>query len=139
MKFTMTILATILSLSVFAQIKPVNFDDCKPDKMFVQAEKEPKWKCDSISIVDFMNKYLNDKELQNVIQGRVIVGILINEDGKTCCMSIFNLTKSDLNPIAFKEVVNKMPNWTPALQNGKPVTFLKPQVFYIQDGKFIVK
>lgn len=137
MKFKLTILAILMTLSVFSQIKPVNFNDCKPEKMFVEAEKAPTWKCDSMSIVEFMNYNLNDKELKNVIQGRVIVGILINENGKTCCMSFFNLTKSDLNPLAFKEVVNKMPNWTPAFQNGKPVTFLKPQVFYIQDGKFI--
>ena len=135
MKFQLTLLAILLSLSVYSQIKPVNFNDCNPDKMFVQAETIPTWKCDSISIIDYMNKCLNSKELGNVIQGRIIVGILIHEDGKTCCMSLFNLTKSDLNPLAFKDAVNKMPDWNPAIQNGKPVPFLKQQVFYIEHGK----
>jgi hypothetical protein len=132
----MTILAAMLSLSVLSQIKPVNFSDCKPDKMFVQADSVPTWKCDSITIIDFMNKNVNDKELGNVIQGRIIIGILIHQDGKTCCMSFFNLTKVDLNPLALKEAINKMPNWSPGLEKGKPITFLKQQVFYIKNGKF---
>ncbi|MDR3653948.1 MAG: hypothetical protein P4L34_13380 [Paludibacter sp.] len=136
MKFQLTILATMLSLSVFSQIKPVNFNDCTVDKMFVQAETNPTWKCDSVTMIDYMNKHVIDKELATIIQGRVIVGIMIYENGKTCCHDFFNLTKSDLNPLAFKEAVNNMPNWAPALQSGKPITFLKPQVFYIKNGKF---
>ena len=137
MKFSLTILAVLLSVSIYAQIKPVNFNDCKVDRMFVSAETEPKWNCDSVGMIDFMNKYLNDKELSHVNQGRIIVGILIYEDGKTCCKSFFNLASSALSSEAIKDAVNRMPNWIPALQNGKPITFLKQHVFLIKDGKFV--
>ena len=117
---------------------PVNFKDCKTDQMFVSAEIVPKWNCDTLSLVDYMNKFLQEKNIEKIENGKILIGILIYPDGKTCCYSFTNLTKTVLDAEKFKEIVNKMPNWTPAKQNGKVITFLKQQLLSIRNGKFIL-
>ena len=79
------------------QIIPVNFKDCRTDQMFVAAQTEPKWNCDTISLVDYMNKYLQEKNIEKIENGKILIGILIYPDGKTCCHSFINMTKTDLD------------------------------------------
>jgi len=136
MRKLITIL-TVLFLIVNCRTIPVNFKDCKTDQMFVKADTEPKWNCDSIGMIEFMNKYIIDENLNKIEEGRILVGILIYPDGKTCCHSFGNFTKAELNPEIIKEVINRMPNWFPAKQNEKEITFLKNQLFTIRKGKFI--
>lgn len=134
-KKILTSLAILTPIIVTCQVVPVNFKDCKVEQMFVSADTEPKWKCDTISMIAFMNKHIEEKTLDKIENGRILIGILIYPDGKTCCHSFVNLTKVDLKAEAFKEVVNKMPDWTPAKQNGKEITYLKQQLFIIRNGK----
>ena len=131
---TMTILFPMIAT---CQVGPVNFKDCKIDQMFVSADIQPKWNCDTIGMVDFMNKFIEEKNLEKIEDGKILIGILIYPDGKTCCHSFGNFTKVVIAADKIKEVVNKMPNWTPAKQNGKEITFLKQQIFTIKNGKFI--
>ncbi len=138
MKTTLTFLIVLIALKVNCQITPINFKDCETDQMFVSAESEPKWNCDTISMIDFMNKFINDKNLLKIDDGKILIGILIYQDGKTCCSSFANLTKVELNAESYKKIIDKMPNWIPAVQNGKKVTFLNQQLFIIKNGKFVL-
>ena len=137
-KKILTIFTILIPMIATCQIIPVNFKDCKTDKMFVRAETEPKWNCDTISLVDYLNKYLQVKNIEKIENGKILIGILIYPDGKTCCHSFTNMTKTVLDEEKFKEIVNKMPSWTPAKQNGKEITFLKQQLLSIRNGKFIL-
>lgn len=136
-KKLLTTMTVLIPMIATCQIVPINFKECKTDQMFVSAETEPKWNCDTISIVDFMNKFIEEKNLEKVRDGKILIGILIYPDGKTCCNSFINFTKTELVADRFKDIVNKMPNWKPAKQNGKEITFLKQQVLLIKNGKFI--
>lgn len=137
-KKLMTLFTILIPIVATCQIIPTNFIDCKTDQMFVSAEIVPKWNCDTLSLVDYMNKFLQEKNIDKVETGKILIGILIYPDGKTCCHSFTNLTKTVLDAEKFKEIVNKMPNWTPAKQNGKEITFLKQQLLSIRNGKFIL-
>ena len=137
-KKILTIFTILIPMISTCQIIPVNFKDCKTDKMFVTAQTEPKWNCDTISLVDYMNKYLQEKNIQKIENGKILIGILIYPDGKTCCHSFINMTKTVLDAEKFKEIVNKMPNWTPAKQDGKEISYLKQQLLSIRNGKFIL-
>ena len=137
MRKIIMILTAMFPFIVNCQTIPVNFKNCKTDQMFLNADIEPKWNCDTIGMIDFMNKYIMDENLSKIEEGKILVGILIYPDGKTCCHSFGNFTKVELNPEIIKEVVNEMPNWLPVKQNGKEVTYLKNQVFTIRKGKFV--
>lgn len=137
-KKLLTIFTILIPMIAACQSIPVNFKDCPVDQMFVTAETEPEWNCDTISMVDYMNKFLQEKNIEKIENGKIIIGILIYPDGKTCCHSFTNLTKTVLNAEKFKEIVNKMPNWIPAKQNGKEITYLKLQLLSIRNGKFIM-
>ena len=125
------------SANLFGQVKPINFDDCKTDIMFVSAEIQPQWN-DSLSIPNYLNHYFDKHSfiLNKDINGKIVLGIMIYDDGKTCCSTFFNLTKSQLNPEQFRKAVNEMHKWVPAKQNGKAIIFLKNQIVEIKDGSF---
>lgn len=120
-----------------SQTIPIHFDDCKTDEMFVQTEVAAEWANDTISLVDYLNKHIADKNLSQIAEGRILIGILIYPDGKPCCHTFGNLTKLDLSPAIFKEAIDRMPYWLPAKHNGTEVAFLKNQVFTIRNGKFL--
>ena len=130
------LLITLQSTFVFGQV-PVNFNDCEYDMFFISAETNPSWKVDSITKVDYFNNYLADNNELKGVTGKIILGILVFELGKTCCHSFFDMTNSKLKPEIFKNAVNKMPDWEPAKQKGKNIIFLFNLVLNIKNGKFI--
>jgi len=120
--------------TLFSQT-PVNFDDCEYDMFFVSAEEKPQWRIDSKTLEDYFNNKIADNESIKSVEGKVILGILILKDGKTCCHSFTDLTTSNLDPKIFKEIVDEMPDWIPAKQNGKNIIFLNNLMIEIKDGK----
>ena len=70
---------------------------------------------------------------KNGIQGRVIVGVVVDKNG-----SVTNLTiLKSIDPYLDKEairVISSMPKWTPGVQNGKKVRvkFTVPVSFRLQ-------
>jgi hypothetical protein len=137
MRTVIITIALLISVIANCQIKTINFIECKVDQMVLQAEIEPQWNCDTVGMLDFLNKYVVDKNLSKVTDGKIFIEIIIHADGKPCCSSFANLTKVELNPDAYKDAVNKMPNWTPAIQKGQKINFAKNQIFYIKNGKFV--
>lgn len=127
----------LISLQVVAQdnalnLKPVNFGDCEMTGFERQTEKEAAWKSETQSIADYLNKVIKDKQFKKVKKGKVILAIIVLPNGKPCCASFMNLTNRELNPYAFKDAVNSMPDWTPAQQGGKDVKALKMLVFDVK-------
>jgi hypothetical protein len=121
--------------SINAQSLPVNFKDCEYEMFFVSADVKPEWKMETKDMTSFLNEKLKDyKELKKA-NGKIVIGILIYENGKTCCHSFTNMTKSNLDPKVFKKAVNEMPDWKPALQKDKPIIFLNQLVLNIKDGE----
>lgn len=56
------------------------------------------------------------------LNGTVQLQILIDPDGKVRCSNI-NRNSTTLQSIRLKEAVGRMPAWTPAKQNNRPVNF----------------
>lgn len=138
MKSILLVIFSGINLTLFCQITPVNFNDCKYDMFFVSAETSPGWNNDTLSVPDYFNNYFsaNSIKLENTTDGKIILGIIIFEDGKTCCHSFFNVTNKELDPEIFKDAVNSMPDWKPAIQKGKEIIFLNNLVIKVQKGVF---
>ncbi len=130
-------LSILFSLSIQSQNKTINFKECKFDGVFVQAQVEPKWNSNTMSLIEYMNKNIVDKNLERIKNGRIILGIVVYEQGKTCCHTFINLTDQELDPVIYKEAVNKMPDWIPGLQGGQKIPFCKMQMLKIKNGKFV--
>jgi TonB family protein len=66
-------------------------------------------------------------------QGRVVVEITINEEGKLENARIIKAVSPSLDQESLR-VINKSPIWQPAICNGKPVkqTFTFPLIFALQ-------
>ena len=86
-----------------------------------------------------LNKYLS-KNIQypeiaadNGIQGRVIVGFVIEKDGKPSQVKVLRGVDPALDKEAVR-VVQSMPAWKPGKQRGKPVRqrFTLPVQFRLQ-------
>lgn len=86
-------------------------------------------------MLDFIKKNIQYPEIarKNGIQGRVIVGVVVDKNG-----SVTNLTiLKSIDPYLDKEairVISSMPKWTPGVQNGKKVRvkFTVPVSFRLQ-------
>jgi hypothetical protein len=127
----------LLSLTIYGQNKPVNFNECSFDGVFVQAQVEPQWKTKTMSLIEYLNKTIIDKNLEQVKNGRMILGIVVNEQGKTCCRSFLNLTDKELDPAIYKDAVNKMPDWNPGMQSNNAIPFCKMVMLKIKNGRFV--
>ena len=87
------------------------------------------------TMLDFIKKNIQYPEIarKNGIQGRVIVGVVVDKNG-----SVTNLTiLKSIDPYLDKEairVISSMPKWTPGVQNGKKVRvkFTVPVSFRLQ-------
>ena len=97
------------------------------------------WKSESGSISDYLKKTIKDKQFKKVKKGKVILLIIVLPNGRPCCVSFINLTDRELDPYAFKNAVNAMPDWTPAQQGGKDVKALKMLAFDVKKkGKLTI-
>lgn len=67
-----------------------------------------------------MNVRYPEKAMQNDVQGRVVVGFIIDKDGKPVDISIIKSVDPELDAEAMR-VAGMMPAWKPATKDGKPV------------------
>jgi protein TonB len=70
--------------------------------------------------------------LENVIEGTVIVNFIVGLNGEIRDVKIVKSVNKDLDKEAMR-VISLMPNWTPGMNNGKPVkvSFNLPVKFVI--------
>jgi len=136
------LLATLLfgfSYAINAQNIPVNFNNCEYDHFSVTADNKPEWNNTDTTLVCYFNEKLGDYKKIRKTNGKIVLGILVYENGKTCCHSFTNMTNNKkIDPQIFKEVVNSMPNWKAGKQRGKPIIFLYHAILRIKKGRFVV-
>ena len=89
------------------------------DKLFTIVEQQPKFPGE-------INKWLVENIVypvqakNNNIQGKVYVSFVVEKDGSVSGVKVLRGADRDLDNEAVR-VVSMMPNWTPGMQNGKPV------------------
>lgn len=74
------------------------------------------------SLTDYFRHNIKSKDVTS-IHGPLVIQLLIDSAGNVCCKSFSNNTKFELSePMLadFRRVVNNMPQWSPAIDNGKP-------------------
>ena len=137
MKKLILFIVLFSSFKLFAQdvFMPVNFDDCGNAEFFIEAEKKPEWMNTAMSLSDYLNHALeNNKDIKNVKNGKLFLGIFIGKDGIVKAKSFTNLTKVKLDPQVFRKIMNDMPKWKPAEQKDQKVNFVLSLPFSIKNG-----
>lgn len=73
------------------------------------------------------------KAIEEGIEGRVVIKVIINEEGRITDPVVERSASKELDAEALR-VVKTLPNWKPARQNGKPVSvyYRIPVMFKIQ-------
>lgn len=100
----------------------VENDPTPPTDVFLLVDQMPEFPGGTVA----MNKYIMDKLMYPItakddgVQGKVIVGFVIAENGEVKDVTIARGVRADLDNEAVR-VIRLMPNWRPGKQNGKPV------------------
>jgi|APHig6443718053_1056840.scaffolds.fasta_scaffold25906_2 hypothetical protein len=137
------ILAVIFSFIVincFGQIVTSNFtefDECETEMFFVQVEQKPIFSSDTTALSGYFNQLVSRSENLKNFSGKIFLGIVIFEDGRPCCKSFSDLSGAKIDPIIFKDAVNKMPYWTPAKQQNIPITFVLNIILQFKEGHVV--
>ncbi len=133
------ILGTLFfSNPTFSQVKPfINFDDCTSEMMFATVEKPASWNPDTIPFKQYFEKMLMASVLMKKLSGKVMLSIIVSEQGEPCLKGFMDSDNAGFVPEEFRLAVKQMPKWNPALQDGKPVTYIKTAMLKIQSGKVL--
>lgn len=110
------------------------------DTVFMHPDKIAMFKGGIDSLGRFINTRLRypQNAWDNHLQGRVIVEMIIEKDGRVTNLKITRGVTVDVNAEAMR-VLRMMPNWNPAILNGKPVRtkFYLPVKFEIKPNTVI--
>lgn len=73
------------------------------------------------SLQQFIQQMMQYPKLaqRNAVEGTVIVGLKLDKKGEIASSNILQSPGFDLDKEALR-IVNKMPNWEPALEDGRP-------------------
>jgi len=95
-----------------------NVCKCKDISFYTSCENPPK-------ISDSSKLYFNTLLAKFVgkRKGTAVIDIMIDTMGRACCKQITAFKPLDIHGIAFEEIINGMPYWTPATQNHHKVIF----------------
>jgi len=97
--------------------------DSLGNKIYDVIEQVPEYKGGDVSLMDFLKKNINYPEAakNKNIQGRVIVGFVVNTLGKIEKAKVLRGLSPECDKEALR-VINLMTNWIPGKQNGVPVS-----------------
>lgn len=133
---------TAKSLDGFSQI--VHYGSCEIGGSIIDtcliydgSDNLPKWTCDTLTIVQYMNNNVNDDLLSVVKSGKIAFEIIIFDDGRTCCSSISNLTNCELTLDTYRSAINSMPLWDPIKKDGINTKCKILVSLEIHNGKFV--
>jgi len=92
------------------------------DKVYTMAEVMPEFPGGQNALFAFLGKNIQypADALESKKQGTVYVSFVVNTDGKVTDVKMLRGLHPSLDKEAMR-VVSRMPNWTPGMQNGKPV------------------
>lgn len=103
--------------------------------IFTIVETMPEFPGGGAALMSFLSKNTNYPILaqENGVQGRVIVGFVVNKDGSIVDVKVLRGVDPSLDKEAAR-VVSSMPKWKPGMQRGKPVrvSYNVPVVFKLQ-------
>jgi hypothetical protein len=138
MRTILLIFFILLTGRGFSQNIPIGFGDCEFDYIWAGITEPPTWAIDSLTIVDYFNQECSKRgvDLKNA-SGKVIIEIIIFENGEPCCYTI--LEKTSIVPFPyeyFKEIVDEMPLWNPGKQSGKAGIVMYKLVLELKRGEF---
>jgi protein TonB len=96
--------------------------DDKPEEIFVGAEENAAFPGGDAALFKFVREHITypayEKEAD--ISGKVLVRFVVEKDGSVSNVEILKKVSPGLDKEA-KRVVESMPKWSPAKNNGKPV------------------
>lgn len=97
-------------------------EKAKAEKIFLSQDREPSFPGGLDALKKWLSNHVNYPESarQNNIQGRVKVGFTINEDGSIGDLTIIDSVHPILDNYTI-EIVKQMPNWIPAVKDGKRI------------------
>lgn len=103
------------------------------DKLFTKTETPPKF---SGSLLNYFDSVFVEAELPN--NGRVIIEVIIDSIGASHYKRLIDHTNGDeVSNLKLKPVIDKMPAWSPAYQNGHAVNFILILLLDFTDEKLI--
>lgn len=139
--------STIKSITVNQQSKPAQVrvtlrrpgeKETQRDDVFQAVDEQAQFPGGIQELMKYlsMNVRYPYEAMKNNIQGRVIVKFIVTKDGKIESPEVLRGVDKSLDDEA-KRVVQAMPAWTPAKNNGKPVDsfFTLPVNFRLQEIK----
>lgn len=121
-------------LSIQAQTDKGN-DSSKKDEVFMIVEEMPEFPGGEEARIQFMEKNIKypRKAKENNIQGKVIVGFIVEPDGSISNIKIVRSVHPLLDAEAMR-ITRSMPKWKPGKQRGKTirVQFTMPITFSLE-------
>lgn len=105
------------------------------NKVFEVVEQMPKYPGGDAALMQYLTSHTNYPTVaaENGVQGRVIVGFVVERDGSITDVKVLRSVDPSLDREATR-VVKSMPKWTPGKQNGSTVRvkFQVPVTFRLQ-------
>lgn len=135
MKYLISLLLFCFSVSGFSQNETKIISNCNEDIYAVNADEKPVFEHAGQNVYDYLNAVFTEKKVLKDVNGSLFIGIVIFSNGKTCCKSIGNLTGSEIDTEELKKTINEMPEWKPAKQDGKFITYLYNLMLNVDNGK----
>ena len=119
MKYAILLLSLVASILSYSQTTD---STTQSPKVFTVVEQMPEYPGGEGALFKFIKKNITypDSARNNDIQGRVVVGFVVNEDGSLSDVSIKKGISRDLDEEAVR-VIKLLPNFKPGKQQGKPV------------------
>jgi hypothetical protein len=108
--------------------------DSKRNIVFTKTEHNPTYK---IPLGDYFQKALAGN--YTGLNGQVELGIILDSAGKAKFDGLKNLTNVEIKDLQFREAVNKMDPWNPAIHQKRPVPFHIWLLLDFNNGKLKVE
>lgn len=124
MKKVLFVLALLLSAhtAMHAQSNQNTERNASDEKIFDVVEQPPSFPGGQAALMSYLSKSVKypQEALKDNVQGRVIVGFIVEKDGSVSNAKIIRSVDSALDKEAIR-IVMSMPKWTPGRQNGRNV------------------
>lgn len=124
MKKVLFVLALLLSAhtAMHAQSNQNTERNASDEKIFDVVEQPPSFPGGQAALMSYLSKNVKypEEALKDNVQGRVIVGFIVEKDGSVSNAKIIRSVDSALDKEAIR-IVMSMPKWTPGRQNGRNV------------------
>lgn len=124
MKKVLFVLALLLSAhtAIHAQSNQNTERNASDEKIFDVVEQPPSFPGGQAALMSYLSKNVKypEEALKDNVQGRVIVGFIVEKDGSVSNAKIIRGVDSALDKEAIR-IVMSMPKWTPGRQNGRNV------------------